>query len=171
MLLTVLFLGVCLLRAADPEPDPEPEGGNPDAEVKRLNTLAAKEPPETFTKTRDAVVKKLRAESERLIKAGKTTRGVECADRAALIAALAKDSLYELGGKTKVAELLEKASVNGKYHQLLRVIHLPGDKAGYTEFRDYGSYSGTSYAGYNDLPVGCWVYHYPHWYIWKGPKP
>jgi hypothetical protein len=54
---------------------------------------------------------------------------------------------------------------------LLRVIHLPGDKAGYTEFRDYGSYSGTSYAGYNDLPVGCWVYHYPHWYIWKGPKP
>jgi hypothetical protein len=171
MLLTVLCLAVGLLNGAAPEPDPEPVGSNSDYEVKRLDALAAKEPAEKFAKTRDAIVKKLRAESERLLKAGKEAKAVECADRAALIASIEKEKRFEFDAKTKVADVLEKASVKGKYCQLLRVIHLPHDKASYTEFRDYGSYSGTSYAGYNDLPVGYWVYHYPHWYIWKGPKP
>jgi len=171
MRLTVLFLGVCLVGAADPDPEPEPQGGNADEAFKRLNALAAKESAETFLKTREALLKKLQAESVRLAKAGKEARARELADRVALIASLEKDKRFELDAKTKVSDLLSKASVKGKYRQLLRVIHLPGDKAGYTEFRDYGLYSGTAYAGYNDLPVGYWVYHYPHWYIWKELAP
>jgi RNA polymerase sigma factor (sigma-70 family) len=63
-----------------------------------------------------------------------------------------------------------KASVNGKYRKLLRRIKVEGDKAGYGEFSDYGHYTGTSYAGYDNLPVGYWVYVYPHWYIWGEGK-
>jgi hypothetical protein len=57
-------------------------------------------------------------------------------------------------------------SVGGKYRNLLRRIEVEQDKNGYGVFSDYGYYTGTSYAGYNDLPVGYWVYVYPHWYIW-----
>jgi hypothetical protein len=59
-----------------------------------------------------------------------------------------------------------KATVNGKYGKLLKRIHVPQDKAGYTEFHDYGEYPATDYAGYQGLPAGYWVYVYPHWYIW-----
>jgi len=60
----------------------------------------------------------------------------------------------------------KKASVNGKYKKLLRRIKVENDKASYTEFSDYGYYTGTSYVGYDNLPPGYWVYVYPHWYIW-----
>ena len=63
-----------------------------------------------------------------------------------------------------------KASVNGKYGKLLRRIHVPQDKANYTEFRDYGQYQATSYAGHQNIPAGYWVYVYPHWYIWGEQK-
>jgi hypothetical protein len=63
-----------------------------------------------------------------------------------------------------------KASVRGKYRKLLRRIKVEQDKNGYGEFSDYGHYTGTSYAGYDDLPVGYWVYVYPHWYIWGEVK-
>lgn len=59
-----------------------------------------------------------------------------------------------------------KASVNGKYRRLLKKIEVRGDYGSYGEFRDWGHYEGTSYAGYSDLPAGYWVWVYPHWYIW-----
>jgi formate dehydrogenase maturation protein FdhE len=59
-----------------------------------------------------------------------------------------------------------KASVKGKYTKLLKRIHVPNDKASYTEFNDYGQYPATDYAGYEGIPAGYWVYVYPHWYIW-----
>jgi hypothetical protein len=65
---------------------------------------------------------------------------------------------------------LKKASVAGKYRHLLRVVPAPADRQSYTDFADYGPYAGTSYAGYDDIPPGHWVYVYPHWYIWRdGP--
>jgi hypothetical protein len=63
-----------------------------------------------------------------------------------------------------------KASVQGKYSKLLRRIHVPNDKANYTEFNDYGTYPATDYAGYQGIPAGYWVYVYPHWYIWGEQK-
>jgi hypothetical protein len=59
-----------------------------------------------------------------------------------------------------------KASVGGKYVNLLRIVEAPEDAASYGEFRDYGHWDGTSYAGQIDLPVGYWVYVSPRWYIW-----
>jgi len=59
-----------------------------------------------------------------------------------------------------------KASVNGKYRRLLKKIEVRGDYGSYGEFRDWGHYEGTSYAGHSDLPAGYWVWVYPNWYIW-----
>jgi hypothetical protein len=49
----------------------------------------------------------------------------------------------------------------------LRKIHVPQDGQAYGKFTDYGMYTGNSWAGYNNLPPGYWVYVYPHWYIWR----
>ena len=63
-----------------------------------------------------------------------------------------------------------KAMVSGKYSSLLRRFSVPNDKQSYGEFHDYGQYPATSYAGFNDLPAGYWVYVFPHWYIWGKMK-
>jgi hypothetical protein len=60
----------------------------------------------------------------------------------------------------------EKAHVSGKYKTLLRRIKVPQDQQNYKDFHDYGHFEGNSWAGYNDLPPGYWVYIYPHWFIW-----
>jgi hypothetical protein len=65
---------------------------------------------------------------------------------------------------------LTKASVNGKYYNLLRVLNVPADGGSYGDFYDYGSYSSTSYAGYDYVPAGYWVYVYPDWYIWGNQR-
>lgn len=59
-----------------------------------------------------------------------------------------------------------KARVGGKYDTLLRRLRVPQDRQNYTDFRDYGYWSGNAYAGYNNLPQGYWVYVYPYWFIW-----
>jgi RNA polymerase sigma factor (sigma-70 family) len=80
---------------------------------------------------------------------------------------------YIWGAKDGSAEkLLKKASVEGKYSVLLKKLEVKEDRKGYTDFYDYGPWSGASYAGHDDLPPGYWVYVYPHWYIWgktQGP--
>lgn len=65
------------------------------------------------------------------------------------------------------AEALRRASVGGKYTKLLRTLDVPDDFAGYGAFRDWGWWAGTSYAGFDDLPPGNWVYVYPRWYVWE----
>ena len=57
-------------------------------------------------------------------------------------------------------------SFGGKYVSLLRRISVPRDRRRYGLCRDYGRYSGSSWAGYRNLPPGYWTYKYPHWYIW-----
>jgi Ca-activated chloride channel family protein len=59
-----------------------------------------------------------------------------------------------------------KASLNGKYKNLLRIIDAPDDSSAYGDFSDFGRWEGTSYRGQNNLPQGYWVYVAPHWYIW-----
>ena len=61
---------------------------------------------------------------------------------------------------------LSKASVNGKYRNLLRAINCPMDRPNYGDFRDYGYYTGADWHGHRNLPAGHWVYVYPRWYIW-----
>ncbi len=65
------------------------------------------------------------------------------------------------------AEALRRASVDGKYTKLLTSIAVPDDLAAYGVFRDWGRWEGTSYAGFEGLPPGNWVYVYPRWYVWE----
>lgn len=62
---------------------------------------------------------------------------------------------------------LARARVGAKYGMLLRQLYVPDDLKTYTDFSDYGIYPATSYAGYEDLPGGYWVYVYPYWYLWR----
>jgi len=74
-------------------------------------------------------------------------------------------------GQAPAPELPKEASANGKYAKLLRVLDLPGDEAAYGKVKDWGYWTGTSYQGFNDLPVGYWVYVAPKWYIWEKEQP
>jgi hypothetical protein len=59
-----------------------------------------------------------------------------------------------------------KATVEGKYKNLLRIVPAEGDAQSYGPFHEFGLWQGTSYAGLQDLPQGYWVYVAPNWYIW-----
>ena len=72
--------------------------------------------------------------------------------------------------KTVANAVPAKARAGGKYSKLLRRLKVPQDKQSYTDFKDYGHYQATDYAGYANLPAGYWVYVYPHWYIWGNMK-
>lgn len=63
-------------------------------------------------------------------------------------------------------EALRVASQGGKYSQLLRMVEVEPDFLKYTAVKDYGYDETGSYAGYDSLPEGYWVYVYPNWYIW-----
>jgi hypothetical protein len=73
------------------------------------------------------------------------------------------------GGMTQTPEMTT-ASVNGKYSNLLMTLSVPQDQASYGNFYDWGYYTGTSYAGYNNIPPGYWVYVYPNWYVWGNTR-
>jgi hypothetical protein len=61
----------------------------------------------------------------------------------------------------------KKAQADGKYRMLLRQIKVEKDAETYGSFKDYGFYTKSEYAGYQDLPQGHWVYVAPYWYIWR----
>jgi hypothetical protein len=71
-------------------------------------------------------------------------------------------------GPTSPPSPIERASVGGKYTDLLRVIDVPDDRNTYGDFYDLGyQKKKNKYKGYSKLPAGYWVYVYPSWYIWK----
>src|SRR5688500_5988699 len=57
------------------------------------------------------------------------------------------------------------AGLGKRYAKLLRQVAAPEDQKSYGDYYDYGYYTGTNYAGQNDLPRGFWVYIAPNWYI------
>jgi hypothetical protein len=87
-----------------------------------------------------------------------------------LAGAAGEDEKKKPDEEKALAAALKKARVNGKYQMLLRQIKVPGDVNTYGEFNDYGRFQGNSYAGFNDLPNGLWVYVAPYWYIWHERK-
>lgn len=80
------------------------------------------------------------------------------------------DAKKDADEEKALAAALKKAGVEGKYQMLLRQFKVPGDKDTYTDFSDYGLHSDMSYAGFDDLPKGYWVYAAPYWYIWREQK-
>jgi len=65
---------------------------------------------------------------------------------------------------------VERASMNGKYSELLEVLDVPEDQTTYGDFYDMGYKTTKSHRGYSNLPTGYWVYVSPSWYIWKNRK-
>lgn len=65
------------------------------------------------------------------------------------------------------AQALEKASVGGKYSNLLRKVDAAEDRGRYGDFNDYGHSTTGTYAGQTSLPPAYWVYVYPSWYLWE----
>jgi hypothetical protein len=63
-----------------------------------------------------------------------------------------------------------RATVNGNYSKLLRIIKVPVDQKLVGDFCDLGYYPETEYAEYKDLEHGYWVYVAPNWYIWRNSK-
>src|SRR5919197_261521 len=61
----------------------------------------------------------------------------------------------------------DRASVNGKYTDLIRTLDVPEDAETYGPFKDYGYWASGTYKGRSGLPPGYWVYLAPTWYIWS----
>ncbi|MCH1509924.1 MAG: hypothetical protein L7T84_12010, partial [Akkermansiaceae bacterium] len=61
----------------------------------------------------------------------------------------------------------KKATMKGKYSQLLKKFPARMDYLQYGFEKDYGLYPQTDYMGQKDLPAGYWIYIYPNWYIFK----
>jgi hypothetical protein len=81
------------------------------------------------------------------------------------------DATRPLGTK-KPANLLRKASLEGKYSRLQHAIYAPNDGTIYQPYQDFGYWNGGFYAGVSNLQPGYWVYVHPRWYVWKdGPLP
>jgi Ca-activated chloride channel homolog len=64
------------------------------------------------------------------------------------------------------SEARQKATVEGKYEELLDKFEARDDAERYGEFHEYGWSGDNSHAGRTGLPAGYWVYVYPDWYIW-----
>lgn len=167
----LLILALCVPLAAwaalaeEPEPEPEP---TPDRAIQKLDEAVQKADKVGKEKV-EAQHKKLVASLEKrhadLVKRGKKEQA--SALKARLLLAQTLKPGQGLETKLTVAKLLDKASNGGRQKELLHVLYLPTDKASYTEFRDWGMWSGASYGGHNGLSAGYWVYVYPRWYIWK----
>jgi len=160
-------LGFAFAQDEDDDPEPAP---NPDGAIKKLDDAirGKKATAEAVEKQRKHLVERLKKEHAALVKGGQDKKALAMKERLLLAESLKPGQGLET--KLTVPRLLEKASSNGRYRNLLHVLYVPGDKAGYKEFTDYG-YSGTSsWGGYTNLTFGHWVYVYPRWYIWKEMK-
>jgi TolB-like protein len=66
-------------------------------------------------------------------------------------------------------EARKKASVKGKYFNLIQVLNCPKDRRSYGTFREWGYWSGNKWCG-KSVKKGYWVWVAPNWYIWRGRK-
>jgi len=59
-----------------------------------------------------------------------------------------------------------RASVQGKYSNLLQVMECPRDRQSYGEYKDYGYWSGGAWWGQQGT-AGYWGWVAPRWYVWS----
>ena len=64
-------------------------------------------------------------------------------------------------------EARRKASLDGRYDDLLDKIQRPEDFKQYGAFHNRGWWTGPQDADEKGFPAGYWVYVYPHWYVWS----
>jgi outer membrane protein OmpA-like peptidoglycan-associated protein len=63
-------------------------------------------------------------------------------------------------------EEYQKASLNGKYSNLIQVFSCSQDAQTYGNFKEYGYWSGTTWCN-QSTKTGYWVWVSPKWYIWS----
>lgn len=63
--------------------------------------------------------------------------------------------------------LRDRASMNGKYEELIATFDVPEDAARWGSYHDYGWWPGGTWAGVSGISPGYWVYIEPTWYIWQ----
>ncbi len=81
-----------------------------------------------------------------------------------------KEPLQPLNGEELSPEKArEKASVKGKYSNLLQILNCPKDRRSYGNFKDWGYWSGKRWCG-KAVRKGYWVWVAPNWYIWERRK-
>ncbi len=61
----------------------------------------------------------------------------------------------------------DRASMNGRYVELIATFTVPEDAARWGSYHDYGWWPGGTWAGVSGIPPGYWVYIEPTWYIWR----
>jgi hypothetical protein len=103
-----------------------------------------------------------------LLKQGRTGQAEMVHDRLLLVPTIQADHLL---GEIVPAHLIMKASVDGKYRHLTRVLLVPNDQSSCNRFSDFGFWNGTAYADVTDLKPGFWVYVYPRWFVWSNGPP
>lgn len=64
-------------------------------------------------------------------------------------------------------DTLQRASMNGKYSDLLFRVPSPQSLKDIGKYKDSGYSATRQFGDFNNLPPGYWVYTYPHWYIWR----
>jgi len=67
-------------------------------------------------------------------------------------------------------DLNPKTSANGIYCRLLHILEVPGDASVYGHYYNWGFSEEYTYAGYDNLTPGYWVYLEPNWYVWAEMK-
>ena len=75
-------------------------------------------------------------------------------------------SWFVWGKLTAEDNVCPESSSYGKYHTLLHILKVPEDVNIYGSFYDWGFSEEYSYAGYENLTPGYWVYQEPNWYVW-----
>jgi hypothetical protein len=58
-----------------------------------------------------------------------------------------------------------RASVNGKYSNLIQKLKCVRDRRSYGDYRDYGYWGGGPWCG-RQGKAGYWVWVAPYWYVW-----
>lgn len=76
--------------------------------------------------------------------------------------------VWKYRGQAPVADndnVPPRATVNGKYSNLLQILNCPKDRSSYGNFNDYGHWGGGAWCGQTGK-AGYWVWVAPNWYIW-----
>jgi hypothetical protein len=161
----LLFVPLVFAEETDPEP-PSVTGVIQSLERDSSNDRIDQN---QFEKRRKQAVIRLEKLHADLVKRGKKDEARAVKDYILLAGSISKGAGLET--KLTVPKLMEKASANGRYRELLHVLYMPTERANYTDFSDYGMSATPNYGPYNGLATGYWVYVHPRWYIWKELKP
>lgn len=167
--LFALALGLLLVPVLwGDESDPEPPSVDNILRTLDRDATSDKVDEEQFAKRLKEAVIRLEKIQADYVKRGKKDEAQAVKEYIMLASSVKRGAGLET--KLTVRKLMEKASA-GRYRELLHVVYVPQDRAGYTDYRDYGLSATNTYGGQANLTTGYWVYVYPRWYIWKEIKP